>query len=134
MPQQVAVIDTIYKGYPLNVMYWAEREEGGYEIIDGQQRTVSICLYVADEFSVEGVFSDYPETFGNLSPERQNRILDYELTVYVCGGTRDDKLEWFKTINIAGEKTERTGASQRGLLRPLGDRCEAVLQQQQCWA
>lgn len=102
--QRDAVIDTINKGYPLNVMYWAKREEGGYEIIDGQQRTISICQYATNTFSVEGIFSDYPERFVNLSTEQQNRVLDYELTVYVCDGSRDEKLEWFKTINIAGVK------------------------------
>ena len=51
--QRDAVIDTITKDYPLNVMYWAVREDGSYEIIDGQQRTISICQYVEGDFSVK---------------------------------------------------------------------------------
>ena len=93
-----AVIESILKDFPLNVMYWADREDGTFEIIDGQQRTISIAQYV------EGYFSVSLKYFHNLSEEIQSRILDYELMVYVCTGTSDEKLDWFRTINIAGEK------------------------------
>ena len=96
--QQEAVIDTLTKGYPLNVMYWAVREDGTYEVIDGQQRTLSICEYVAGRFAYMFRY------FGNLAADEQNEILDYGLTVYFCEGTESEKLEWFKTINIAGEE------------------------------
>ena len=96
--QRDAVIDTIKKGFPLNVMYWAVREDGTYEIIDGQQRTISIAQYIEKDFSFEGLY------FHNLTSDKQKRILDYELTVYLCSGTDEEKLEWFKTINIAGEE------------------------------
>ena len=96
--QREAVIDTVKKGFPLNVMYWAVRDDGDYEIIDGQQRTVSICQYVDGEFSHEGMY------FHNLEKDEQDQILDYDLMIYVCSGTDSDKLEWFKTINIAGEE------------------------------
>ena len=93
--EQKAVIDTITKGYPLNVMYWAVRSDGTYEVMDGQQRTLSVCEYIA------GKFDYFFRYFGNLSEAEQNRILDYGLTVYFCEGGADEKLEWFKTINIA---------------------------------
>ena len=96
--EQKAVIDTVTKGYPLNVMYWAVREDGTYEVMDGQQRTLSICEYVA------GKFDYFFRYFSNLSTEEQDRILDYGLTVYFCEGGDDEKLEWFKTINIAGKE------------------------------
>ena len=96
--EQKAVIDTVTKGYPLNVMYWAVREDGTYEVMDGQQRTLSICEYVA------GKFDYFFRYFSNLSKEEQDRILDYGLTVYFCEGGDDEKLEWFKTINIAGKE------------------------------
>ena len=96
--EQKAVIDTVTKGYPLNVMYWAVREDGTYEVMDGQQRTLSICEYVA------GKFDYFFRYFSNLSVEEQDRILDYGLTVYFCEGGDDEKLEWFKTINIAGKE------------------------------
>lgn len=98
--QRRAVIDTVKKGFPLNVMYWAVRddEEKPYEIIDGQQRTISICQYVNSDFSFDNLY------FHNLEDNEKQQILDYILTVYVCNGTDSDKLEWFKTINIAGEE------------------------------
>lgn len=96
--QRDAVIDTITKKFPLNVMYWAVREDGEFEIIDGQQRTISICQYVNNDYSINGL------AFHNLPKDKQEEILDYELMVYFCEGTDSEKLEWFKTINIAGEK------------------------------
>jgi hypothetical protein len=96
--QRDAVIDTITKKFPLNVMYWAVREDGDFEIIDGQQRTISICQYVNNDFSLNGL------AFHNLPKDKQEQILDYELMVYFCEGRDSEKLEWFKTINIAGEK------------------------------
>jgi len=96
--QRDAVIETVRQGFPLNVMYWAVREDGTFEVIDGQQRTISICQYVAGDFSY--LFKH----FHNLQKDEQEQILDYELMVYVCDGTDSEKLKWFETINIAGEE------------------------------
>lgn len=96
--QRNAVINTVRKSFPLNVMYWAVRADGGYEVIDGQQRTISLCKYVAGEFSFENRY------FHNLQNDEQAQILDYKLMIYLCSGTDSEKLEWFRTINIAGEK------------------------------
>jgi hypothetical protein len=96
--QREAVINTIMKGFPLNVMYWAVRSDGTFEIIDGQQRTISVCQYLQSDFSFNQRF------FHNLQTDEQERILNYKLMVYQCSGTDSEKLEWFKTINIAGEK------------------------------
>lgn len=96
--ERQAVIDTLQKDHPLNVMYWAVREDGGFEVIDGQQRTISICQYVNGDFSVNGL------AFHNLTNDKQKQILDYELMVYFCSGKDSEKLEWFKTINIAGKE------------------------------
>ena len=96
--QREAVIDTITKNYPLNVMYWADNGNGSYEVIDGQQRTISICQYV------NGDFAYFFKYFHNLQKDEQEQILNYKLMVYLCSGTDSQKLEWFKTINIAGEK------------------------------
>jgi hypothetical protein len=100
--QRDAVIDTVAKGFPLNVMYWAVTDDESFEIIDGQQRTISVCQFVEGDFAMP-VFG-LPETryFHNLTEDEKNRILDYELTVYLCSGTDSEKLEWFKVINIAG--------------------------------
>ena len=96
--QRDAVIDTITNGFPLNVMYWAVREDGKFEIIDGQQRTISICQYIT------GIFSYNEKYFHNLQDDEQNKIFDYELMIYQCKGASSEKLEWFKIINIAGEE------------------------------
>lgn len=96
--QRDAVIDTLTQGFPLNVMYWATREDGTFEIIDGQQRTISICQYVNGDFAFDMRY------FHNLQPDEKKKILDYELQVYICSGTDSEKLKWFKTINIAGEE------------------------------
>jgi hypothetical protein len=96
--QRDAVIDTVRNDFPLNVMYWAVRGDGHYEVIDGQQRTVSLCQYVKGDFSIKGL------AFHNLQDDQQQQILDYKLMIYFCSGTASEKLEWFKTINIAGEK------------------------------
>lgn len=96
--QRDAVIDTVLKDYPLNVMYWATRDDGTFEVIDGQQRTISLCQYVNGDFSYMFKY------FHSLQKDEQDKILDYKLMVYVCSGTESQKLEWFKTINIAGEK------------------------------
>ncbi len=96
--QRDAVIDTLTKDFPLNVMYWAVRKDGTYELIDGQQRTISICQYV------DGKFSFQSKAFYNLQPDEQEQILNYKLMVYFCEGKPSEKLKWFETINIAGEK------------------------------
>ncbi len=112
--QRNEVIHTVRKGFPLNTMYWVAVDDpsppapsppegrGGYELMDGQQRTISLCQYVAGDFAIE--IDKTPYFFGNLTAVRQQEILDYELQIYVCEGTDQEKLDWFKIINIAGEK------------------------------
>lgn len=103
--QRNAVIDSVSKSFPLNVMYWAVRDDGKYEVIDGQQRTLSICQFVNGDFSIEGLFGDdHIRAFHNLQDDEQERILNYKLMVYFCSGTDSEKLDWFRTINIAGEE------------------------------
>ena len=95
--QRDAVVNTINNGFPLNVMYWADRGDGRYEIIDGQQRTISAAQYVNGDFSLDGLY------FHNLPADKQAHILGYKLMIYVCTGTDSEKLDWFKIVNIAGE-------------------------------
>lgn len=93
-----AVIDTIKKGFPLNVMYWNKKSDGTYEILDGQQHTISFCQYLNGDFSFEGKYAH------NLTKDELEKIEDYELFIYICEGEESERLEWFRTINIAGEK------------------------------
>lgn len=99
--QRNAVIDSVRKERPLNVMYWAKTGEDTYEVLDGQQRTISISQFVNGDFSI--MIDDAPKFFSNLTEEEKQQVLNYELTVFICDGTDDEKLDWFKTINIAGE-------------------------------
>ena len=96
--QRNAVIETIKNNFPLNVMYWMIREDGGYEMLDGQQRTISIGQYVNKDFSLNERY------FHNLTKTEQDKILDYELMIYFCEGTDKERLDWFTVINTYGEK------------------------------
>ena len=101
--QQREVIRTILKGLPLNVMYWVktgvdEFGEETYEVMDGQQRTLSIMEYLEDNYSVDEML------YSNLPKDVEEKILEYPLFVYICDGTESEKLDWFKIINIAGEQ------------------------------
>lgn len=97
-----AVLDTIRRGFPLNVIYWALNEDSTYEVLDGQQRTISFCQYVAGDFSI--MIDGHPMAFHNLTQPQKDAILDYKLMVYVCEGNEIEKLDWFRIINIAGER------------------------------
>lgn len=100
--QRNAVIDTVLKGYPLNTMYWAKTGEDTYEVLDGQQRTISICQYLSHDFSI--MDDGRIMYIDNWTADMKEAIMNYELEVYVCEGGDAEKLEWFKTINIAGEE------------------------------
>lgn len=93
MKQQQAVIDTILKGFPLNIMYWNVSKDGNYEMIDGQQRTLSVCEFFTHGFNIEdkarGTFY-----FSTLTNGGKEKFLNYELTVYFCEGTDKEKLDW----------------------------------------
>lgn len=94
------VIRTVKKGFPLNTMYWAKTEDDRYELMDGQQRTISICRYTAES---ERTFAVDEKYYFNLEKDIQNRIDDYILDIYICDGTSSEVHEWFKVINIAGK-------------------------------
>lgn len=96
--QRDAVINTVTRDFPLNVMYWSVRGDGHFEIIDGQQRTISICQYVAGDFSIDSL------AFHNLPTDKREQILNYKVDIYQCTGTDSERLDWFRTINIAGEQ------------------------------
>ena len=96
--QRNAVIETIRKNFPLNVMYWVKNDDGNFEVMDGQQRTISFCEYITGKFSLNFQY------FHNLQEDEKEQILNYKLMIYFCEGTDKERLDWFKTINIAGEK------------------------------
>ena len=99
--QRNAVITTIKKNFPLNVMYWAKNDDDSFEILDGQQRTISFCQYINSVFSYNNMY------FHNLTKDEQEAILNYTVDIYICEGSDRERLDWFETINIAGEKLTR---------------------------
>ena len=102
LEQAEAVIQTVLKGYPLNVMYWVKTGEDCYEVLDGQQRTLSVMQYLKHQFPIT---LDGKKFYWDALPDdKYNRIMDYEFMIYVCEGAESEKLEWFRVVNIAGEK------------------------------
>lgn len=107
--QENAVIDTVLKGFPLNLMYWVDNGDGTYDCLDGQQRTISLCNFADGISSIKNpAINDgkatYIHNLHRTNPELEQAFYDYELEVYICKGTKAEQLAWFKTINIAGEE------------------------------
>ncbi|MCR5822147.1 MAG: DUF262 domain-containing protein [Bacteroidales bacterium] len=103
LKQKQAVVNTILKGFPLNIMYWSVVNENEFEMIDGQQRTLSICEFYNHDFNI--VDKDRGKLYyQSLTADEKEDFLNYELTVYFCTGTDKEKLDWFRVINIAGER------------------------------
>lgn len=98
--EEVDLIKSIQKGYPIGLFYWAKTDhdpDHEFELMDGQQRTISICSYINGDFDVDQKY------FYNLTDDEKNQILDYEITVELCEGGQSDKLNWFMVINKHGE-------------------------------
>jgi len=99
--RDVAVIDSLLKGYPLGLLYFVKTGEDTYEILDGQQRVTSFGRYVTGKFAIMDQ-NDIPNYFSGLSEDKQEKILNSNLTIYICEGEESEIKEWFKTINIVG--------------------------------
>lgn len=100
--EQKDVINSVINEYPLNVMYWMVNNDDTYELLDGQQRTLSICRYYDNKYSV--VIDGYSKKYFNLSENQKKAFLDYKLLVYFCKGSIDERKKWFKIINFKGQK------------------------------
>ena len=99
--KDVAVIESLLKGYPLGLLYFNERDDGQLEVLDGQQRITSVGRFVTGKFAIKGRQGN-EHSFSSLPPEDQNRIMKSTLLVYHCKGEEGEIKEWFRTINIAG--------------------------------
>lgn len=99
--KDVAVVDSLLKGYPLGLIYFVETEEGKYEVLDGQQRITSFGRFVTNKFPIKDD-TGLQQYFRGLAKDKQEKILNSELTIYICNGEESEIKEWFKTINIAG--------------------------------
>jgi hypothetical protein len=101
--QQEAVINSIFKNYPLNVMYWVKNDDDSYELLDGQQRTLSICSFAEGEMFIQ--LDGRTKDFGSLTNDQRAKFLEYPLQIYICeNGTNSEKINWFDIINVAGER------------------------------
>jgi hypothetical protein len=102
--KDVAVIESVLKGYPLGLLYFNKVEDGRLEVLDGQQRITSLGRFIKNKFAVQQ--NGMEQIFDGLNKEKQQKILNTELLVYICEGEGDNAKEeikeWFKTINIAG--------------------------------
>jgi hypothetical protein len=99
--KDVAVINSILKGYPIGLLYFNKTAEDTYEVLDGQQRITSIGRYVNGKFAVKDS-NNYEQTFESLAPTLREKIMDTPLLIYICEGDEPEIKDWFKTINIAG--------------------------------
>lgn len=100
--RDVAVIDSFLKGYPLGLLYFVRVGEDKYEILDGQQRVTSFGRYITSKFAIKDE-NGMEQYFDGLSEDKQKKILNAPLTIYICEGKESEIKEWFETINIVGE-------------------------------
>ena len=99
--KDVSVVDSLLKGYPLGLLYFVKTGEEKYEVLDGQQRITSFGRYVTHKFALKDE-NGMEQYFDGLSKDKQEKILNSKLTIYICEGEESEIKEWFKTINIAG--------------------------------
>jgi hypothetical protein len=98
--KELAVIDSLLKGYPLGLIYFNKVDENHFEVLDGQQRITSIGRFLTGKFAIK--VNEMEHYFSGLDDMKQEQILQSKLLVYICQGEEQEIKQWFKTINIAG--------------------------------
>lgn len=99
--REVAVIESILKGYPIGLIYFNKVDDNNFEVLDGQQRITSIGRFVTNKFAIKDDNGN-EQLFGGFALDKKNKILNTKLLIYECEGTESEIKEWFRTINIAG--------------------------------
>jgi hypothetical protein len=99
--KDVAVIESILKGYPLGLIYFNKVSDDNLEVLDGQQRITSFGRYVTNKFAVKDE-NGLEQYFSGIATDKQSKILNTKLLIYECEGTESEIKDWFRTINIAG--------------------------------
>lgn len=102
--KDVAVVESLLKGYPLGLIYFVKNADGKYEVLDGQQRITSFARFVNNSWPFAVQINGKPHYFDSLDEDNKRKILDSPLTIYVCEGEPSEIQKWFETINIAGVK------------------------------
>lgn len=98
--RKIKVIDSILNGVPLGLMHWHDKGDGTFDVIDGQQRTISICQFINGDYSIK--LEGHDKRFDNLPTDLRERILDYNVMVNKFSGTESEVLKLFKDINVPG--------------------------------
>ena len=99
--REMAVIESVLKGYPIGLIYFNKVSADNLEVLDGQQRITSLGRFVTDKFAVLDENGN-PQYFGAMAKDKKAKILETKLLIYECEGTESQIKEWFRTINIAG--------------------------------
>jgi len=99
--KEMAVIESVLKGYPIGLIYFNKVSDSSLEVLDGQQRITSLGRFVTDKFAIKDE-NGLPQNFSGMAQDKKTKILDTSLLIYECEGTESEIKEWFKTINIAG--------------------------------
>jgi len=99
--KEIAVIDSVLKGYPIGLIYFNKVSDNKLEVLDGQQRITSLGRFVTDKFAIKDE-NGMEQYFGGMAKDKQTKILETKLLIYECKGKESQIKEWFKTINIAG--------------------------------
>ncbi|PIQ73125.1 HNH endonuclease, partial [Candidatus Roizmanbacteria bacterium CG11_big_fil_rev_8_21_14_0_20_36_8] len=99
--REMAVIESVLKGYPIGLIYFNKANESNFEVLDGQQRITSLGRFVTDKFAIKDE-NGMEQYFGGMAKDKKDKILETKLLIYECEGTESQIKEWFKTINIAG--------------------------------
>ena len=98
--REIAVIESVLKGYPIGLLYFNKVDDAHLEVLDGQQRITSLGRFLTRKFAV--VINGMEQYFDYMAEDLKKKILETELLVYECEGTESEIKEWFKTINIVG--------------------------------
>ena len=115
--KDVAVVESLLKGYPLGLIYFVKNADGKYEVLDGQQRITSFARFINRSWPFAVNWNGKTRYIDSLDPDERKRITEAPLTIYVCEGEPSEIQEWFETINIAGVplvKQELRNASYHG--------------------
>ena len=101
-----SLIQSIYLDRPISLIYFAKSDHADYdyELLDGQQRIITICKFIVDRSFAVSIRKDEPQYWQGLTREDQERILNYKLHVHVCEGDSHDLMEWFQTINTGAKE------------------------------
>ncbi len=119
--KDVAVIESVLKGYPIGLIYFNKTGKDEFDVLDGQQRITSLGRFVTNKFAIKDE-KGMQQYFDGLADNKKEKILQTNLTIYVCEGEESEIKEWFKTINIAGieiNKQEERNAVYSGVFVTL---------------